>query len=258
MGLADIQRLLDLTRRNVENGETWTLSVGKYAQLHYVKSDTLTDEVAKQYAATFDGCIEEDCKALQFDLPKEPFPIYLYPDGESLAHALNWSQKLSGGMSLGSWAVIIMPPKGSSEDLAASGAHEIGHGLVHENLGALGCPLFAEAIAFYLQGRYRNSAWIKQPTPILKTPLKELLASAKNMTQFLEGARFFSYLVITDHGDPTRLKELIHALHLARFDDIVQVGKGTWDQRVDRTFVKIYGKSLDELEQAWRSTTFPN
>jgi hypothetical protein len=246
--LFDVHHFEELVLEQVKGGETWTEKVGKSIDLYYCASDELSENLANETLGMFERCSSLDCEILKFDPPTSPLPIFLYPDVGALDHAVGIRKNFAGGMSLGSWAAVIQPPTKQRSELEATGVHEI---------GLYSCPLFSEGLAFYLQGRFRNSTWISKPKPIEATSLTVLTNTATKADDFLQGARFISYLVKLDHGDPSRIKSIMRGLNKERLDQLREIGKDSWPDRVDKVFNSVYAKPLSALDAAWRATSYP-
>ncbi len=251
--ISDIRQFENVIYQEIQAGENWSVAPGNYVALRYVKGAGMNDLTARKTAALFDQCVEADCKALSLSLPESPIPVYFYPNAKDLNRAIGVNQNFIGGMSLGSWAVVISPARPSLAEIGATGAHVLGQALVHAQLGLYACPLFAEGVAYYLQGRYANSRWVGNPVPTEASSLVSLVDRARTPTDFVEGARFISYLIKLDHGNPSRFKTVMIGLNKARLDQIRLVGTGSWLDRVNQTFKSAYGKPLSAMEASWRA-----
>jgi hypothetical protein len=127
--LSDVRQFADLLIKQIQNGENWSAQSSKYVDLYYVSGSAASADEANNIAQLFDRCVEADCKTLALDLPTTKIPVYLFPTASDVDKAIGVPEKIVGGMSFGSWAVIIHPVGGSEDELGANGAHELGQAL---------------------------------------------------------------------------------------------------------------------------------
>jgi hypothetical protein len=153
---------------------------------------------------------------------------------------------------MGYWSAVPEDGKGLSVEIRAMAAHELGHVLVHSQVGLYGSAFFAEGIAFYLQGREAKDPWLEKGRPLISSHVRELCESARTVDEFREGAVFLSYLIALDRQDPTRIKRLLTVLSQERLSQLRNPPGKNWPDLVETAFQQVYGKTVQQLEHAWR------
>ncbi len=253
--LSDVQRQIAFISDSVRGGQSWTAVNGAHITLNYVSSPNLGPEKAAQYRDAFEGALSSDCKTLNLDLPADKVVFYLYPDAKALGKAVGSPVPLPEGISFNDWAAVVDDPKGLTSDLKGLVAEGAARVLIHTQLDApYGCPLFTDGLVQLLRSTFLNEAWTSRPASADATPLRKFVAAPQTpQIAITQGSRLCAYLLQEDHGDPTRLKQLITELSKQRLADLRSPGKLAWDARVEHTCAEVFGKNLDGLEAAWRA-----
>ncbi len=250
MTLSDLQRFMTLVQQQIEGGESWTKAEGRHVILNYVAADPAYSAAhVREFQEMYDKCVEDDCAALSLDPPDPKIPVFLFPKTEDLQHALH--VPLQGGISMGYWTALPDDAKGVSAETRSTAAHELGHALVHRQIGLYGCGLFNEGIAYYLQDKEAADPRLSHPRPLVAKSLRSLCESAVTVDEYQQGAFFIAFLMNMDKQDPTRIKRVLKAMSTQRLADLRQPGAQPWPHRVENAFKEVYGETMDELEHRW-------